>query len=57
MTKTSTKTVAAKTTKRWALYNTRTNKLTKSFSVREDARLNKSSVHRIFDTKNSIFVR
>ena len=47
----------AKTLKRWSLVNRKTNKMTRSFATRDAARMNKTAVHRIFDTVNLTFVR
>jgi len=46
------------TTKRWALYNTRTQSYLKTFfDTRSKARLNKTANTKIVDLKNGIFVR
>lgn len=46
------------TTKRWALYSTKTLTIMKrTFATREDARNAKGVTHKIYDTRNGIFVR
>jgi hypothetical protein len=43
--------------KRWSLVNTKTNKMSRTFTTRDAARAAKTPNQRIFDTVNLAFVR